>query len=64
MAFTPSYALGGTPTLNISLNNKKKEINEEMFQSFIDYLQHELNVEQAQAHVNIMYDNEIRDKEF
>ncbi|MGN4128208.1 hypothetical protein ACMGD3_24865 [Lysinibacillus sphaericus] len=62
MAFTPSYALGGTPTLTIRLNNKKEEINEEMFQSFIDYLQHELNVEQA--HVNIMYDNEIWDKEF
>ncbi|MGE7090324.1 hypothetical protein ACQKII_02455 [Lysinibacillus sp. NPDC048646] len=34
-------------SLNIELNNKKEEINEEMFQSFIDYLQRELNVEHA-----------------
>ncbi len=62
MASTPSYALGGYTYAYYSLKQQKKEINEEMFQSFIDYLQHELNVEQA--HVNIMYDNEIRDKEF
>lgn len=56
MAFTPSDAVGGTPTLNIRLNNKKEEVNEEMFQSFIDYLQNELDIEHA--NVNIMYDNE------
>ena len=52
------------PTLNISLNNKKEEINEEMFYSFIDYLQNELKIEHTD--VNIMYDNETKiwDKEF
>lgn len=56
IAFTPSDAIGGIPTLNIGLNNKKEEINEEMFLSLIDYLQHELNIEHAS--VNIMYDND------
>ncbi|MGE7093155.1 hypothetical protein ACQKII_17195 [Lysinibacillus sp. NPDC048646] len=56
MSFTPSDATGGTPSINIWLNNKKEEINEEMFQPFIDYLQHELNVEHAD--VTFLYDNE------
>ncbi|MFJ7973813.1 hypothetical protein [Psychrobacillus sp. NPDC096389] len=56
IAFTPSSDVGGTPTLNISLKNKKEKINEEMFLSFIDHLQHELNIEHAT--VNIMYDND------
>ncbi|MDM5251032.1 MULTISPECIES: hypothetical protein [unclassified Lysinibacillus] len=56
ISFTPTYHTRGTPTLNIRLNNKKEEINEEMFQSFIDYLQQELNVEHA--YVNFLYDNE------
>lgn len=60
MAFTPST--DSSSVLNIGLNNKKEEINEEMFQSFINYLQYELNVEHA--HVNIMYDNETWTKEF
>ncbi|MEG0450301.1 MAG: hypothetical protein RR595_10630 [Lysinibacillus sp.] len=38
MAFTPSSDVGGIPTLNIWLNNKKEEINEEMFLSLTDYL--------------------------
>lgn len=62
IAFTPSYDIGGTPTLNIELSNKKEEINEEMLLSIIDYLQHELTIEHA--HVAIMYDNEIWLKEF
>ena len=56
IAFTPSPAVGGTPTLNVRLNNKKEEINEEMLLSFINYLQHELNIEHAS--VNIQYDND------
>ncbi|KOS61310.1 hypothetical protein FJQ98_01770 [Lysinibacillus agricola] len=56
ISFTPSYTTKAAPTLNIRLNNKKEEINEDMFQSFIDYLQHELNVKHA--YVNFLYDNE------
>lgn len=56
MAFTPSSSKEYPPTLNIRLHNKKDEVDEDMFQSFIDYLQHELNVEHANVH--IMYDNE------
>jgi hypothetical protein len=48
--------------LNIKLNNKREEINEDMFESFIDYLQYELNVEHAS--INIMYENERWSKEF
>ena len=60
MAFTPS--IDPPSSLTIKLNNKKEEVNEEMFESFIDYLQHELKVEHA--HVTIMYENEHWDKEF
>ncbi|MFJ7736346.1 hypothetical protein ACIQ2D_08375 [Lysinibacillus sp. NPDC097287] len=56
MAFTPSYDDEYPPTLNISLNNKNEEVNEEMFQFFIDYLQNELIIKHAAVH--IMYDNE------
>lgn len=56
ISFTPTYHTRGTPTLNIRLNNKNEEINEEMFQTFIDYLQYELNVEHA--NVSFLYDNE------
>ncbi|MCZ8540739.1 hypothetical protein [Psychrobacillus psychrodurans] len=68
IAFTPTDDIGGIPTLNVGLNNKKEEINEEineeMFLSLIDYLQHELNIEHAS--VNIMYDNDAEtwSKEF
>lgn len=64
MTFTPSYSKEYPPTLNIRLNNKKEEIDEDMFQSLIDYLQHELNVEHANVH--IMYENESEqwNKEF
>jgi len=60
IAFTPS--IDNPSSLNIKLNNKKEEINEEMFESFIDYLQHELKVEHA--NVTIMYENEHWNKEF
>lgn len=56
MAFTPSSDNEHPPTLNISLNNKKEEVNEEMFQTFIDYLQNELNIKHANVHIR--YDNE------
>ena len=62
IALTASYEVGGIPSLNIRLNNKKDELNEEMFLSFIDYLQNELNIEHAA--VAIKYDNEIWFKEF
>ncbi|MFJ5770169.1 hypothetical protein [Psychrobacillus sp. NPDC093180] len=57
IAFTPSDDIEGIPALNVNLNNKKEEINEEMFLSLIDYLQHELNIEHAT--VNIMYHNQV-----
>jgi len=60
ISFTPS--LDNPSSLNIKLNNKKEEVNEKMFESFIDYLQRELKVEHA--HVTIMYENEQWDKEF
>ena len=56
LALTPSNEIGGTHSLNFSLNNKKDELNEEMFLSFIDYLQDELKIEHVS--VSIMYDNE------
>jgi len=56
MSFTPSYSTSAKPVLTIRLTNKKEEINEEMFQTFIDYLQHELKVEHAS--VNFLYENE------
>lgn len=56
ISFTPTYHRRGTPTLTIRLNNKKEEVNEEMFQSFINSLQHELNVEHA--NVSFLYNNE------
>lgn len=64
IAFTPTDDIGGIPSLNVSLYNKKEEINEEMFLSLIDFLQHELNIEHAS--VNIMYDNDAEtwSKEF
>ncbi len=62
IALTASYEVGGIPSLNIRLNNKKDELNEEMFLSFIDYLQNELNIEHVS--VSIVYDNEIWNKEF
>ncbi|MFF5995079.1 hypothetical protein AAGS61_10010 [Lysinibacillus sp. KU-BSD001] len=62
MAFTPSSDVGGIPTLNIRLNNTKEEISEEMFQSFIEYLQNELTIEHADVH--IMYETEIWNMSF
>ena len=64
IALTASYEVGGIPSLNIGLNNKKDELNEEMFLSFIDYLQYELKIDHA--YVSILYDNEneIWHKEF
>ena len=64
LALTASDEVGGIPSLNIGLNNKKDELNEEMFLSFIDYLQYELKIEHA--YVSILYDNEneIWHKEF
>ena len=64
IALTASGEVGGIPSLNIGLNNKKDELNEEMFLSFIDYLKYELKIEHA--YVSIMYDNgnELWDKEF
>ena len=64
IALTASYEVGGIPSLNIGLNNKKDELNEEMFLSFIDYLKYELKIEHA--YVSILYDNEneIWHKEF
>mgnify|MGYP003400081388 CR=1 FL=1 len=62
IALTASYEVGGIPSLNIRLNNKKEEIKEEMFLSFIDYLQNKLNIEHAA--VAIKYDNEVWFKEF
>lgn len=55
IALTTSYEVGGIPSLNIRLHNKKEEIKEEMFLSFIDYLQNELKIEHAA--VSISYDN-------
>ena len=62
IALSASDEVGGIPSLNIWLNNKKDELNEEMFLSFIDYLQYELKIEHAA--VAIKYDNEIWFKEF
>ena len=64
IALTASDEVGGIPSLNIGLNSKKDELKEEMFLSFIDYLQYELNIEHAS--VSIIYDNgnELWDKEF
>ena len=64
LALTPSDEIGGTHSLNFSLNNKKDELNEEIFLSFIDYLQYELEIEHVS--VSIRYDNknEIWSKDF
>lgn len=62
IALTASYEVGGIPSLNIRLNNKKDELNKEMFLSFIDYLQNELNIEHLS--VSIEYDNEFWSKKF
>ena len=64
LALTASDEVGGIPSLNIRLNNKKDELNDEMFLSFIDYLQYELKIKHA--YVSILYDNEneIWHKEF
>lgn len=56
MAFTPSYSEEHPPALNIRLNNKKEEINEEVLKYSINYLQYKLNVERA--YVSIMYEDE------
>ena len=56
LALTASDGIGGTHSLNFSLNNTKDELNEEMFLSFIDYLKYELKIEHVS--VSIMYDNE------
>ena len=64
IALAASDEIGGIPSLTIRLNNKKDELNEEMFLSFIDYLKYELKIEHA--YVSILYDNEneIWHKEF
>ena len=64
IAFTPSADVGGIPSLNVSLNNKKEEINQEMFLSLIDYLQHELNIEHASVNIKYNNDSEIWSEEF
>ncbi len=64
IAFTPSSDIAGIPVLNISLNNNKEEINEEMFLSFIDYLQNELNIKHARVFITYDNETEIWDKEF
>lgn len=55
LALTASDEIGGTHSLNFSLNNTKDELNEEMFLSFIDYLKYELKLEHVS--VSISYDN-------
>lgn len=64
ISLTASDEVGGTPTLNIDINKKKEEVNEEMFLSFIEYLQKELKIEHV--YVSIMYDNrnEIWNKDY
>ena len=64
ISLTASYEVGGIPSLNIGLNNNKEELSEEMFLSFINYLQNELKIEHA--YVSIMYDNgkELWDKSY
>lgn len=64
IAFTPSGDVGGIPTLNIRLNNKKEEINEAMFLSLIDYLQNELNIEHAFVNITPGNKDEIWSTEF
>ncbi|KOS68948.1 hypothetical protein AEA09_10585 [Lysinibacillus contaminans] len=58
----PPYEVDGQSTIFFHLNNKKEDINEEMLQSFIDYLQDELRVKHA--NVSILYDNEKWKREF
>lgn len=60
LAFSPTS--DNSFILNISLNMKKEDLNEEMLESIVDYLKYELNVEHAS--VNIKYDNEHWSKEF
>ena len=64
ISLTASYEVGGIPSLNIGLNNNKEEVSEEMFLSFINYLQNELKIEHA--YVSIQYDNgnELWDKSY
>ena len=64
LALDASDEIGGIHSLTIRLNNKKDELNEEMFLSFVDYLKYELKIEHA--YVSILYDNEneIWHKEF
>ncbi|WP_432352056.1 hypothetical protein [Sporosarcina sp. A2] len=64
ISLTASYEVEGIPSLNIGLNNNKEELSEEMFLSFINYLQNELKIEHA--YVSIMYDNgkELWDKSY
>lgn len=64
ISLTASYEVGGIPSLNIGLNNNKEELSEEMFLSFINYLQNQLKIEHA--YVSIMYDNgkELWDKSY
>ena len=64
LALTPSNEIGGTHSLNFSLNNKKDELNEEMFLSFIDYLQYELKIEHVSVSIKYDNENEIWHKEF
>ena len=56
LALDASDEIGGIHSLTIRLNNKKDELNEEMFLSFVDYLKYELKIEHA--YVSILYDNE------
>lgn len=58
----PPYEVDGQSTIFLHLNNKKEDVNEEMFQSFIDYLQVELHVKHA--NVSILYDNQKWIREF
>ena len=60
MAFTPS--IDYPSSLTIKFNNKSEALNEEMFESLIDYLRYELNIEHAK--VTIMYENEQWIREF
>ena len=64
LALTASDEIGGTHSLNFSLNNTKDELNEEMFLSFIDYLKYELKIERLSVSIRYDNDNELWHKEF
>lgn len=64
LALTASDEIGGTHSLNFSLNNTKDELNEEMFLSFIDYLKYELKIERLSVSIRYDNDNELWNKEF